>query len=142
MKHRNPRRRLGILAAVAILMFSALPTVAAHAALQPVSKISVVNNGGYVFSFQVQWLSGDDGNWHTADWNSGNYPIDQTRTSPPLSEIGVPSDALAVTPYGSAVLGTSGQGHGFVQFDPSSSNVATYSATGTTFVGFDIKLIS
>ena len=142
MKHRNLRRRMGVLAAAAILLFSALPAVAANAALQTVSKISVVNDGGYVFSFQVQWLSGDDGLWHTASWNSGQYPIDQTRTTPPLSQIGVPDDALAVTPYGSAVLGTSGQGHGFVRYQPSSSNVATYRATGTTFIGFDISLIS
>jgi hypothetical protein len=142
MKHRNLRRRLGVLATAAMLLFSVLPAVAANAALQAVSKISVVNNGGYVFSFQVQWLSGDDGTWHTADWNSGQYPINQTRTTPLLSQIGVPDDALAVTPYGSAVLGTSAQGHGFVRFTPSSSSVATYSATGTTFVGFDISLIS
>lgn len=142
MKKHNLLRRMGVVAAAAMMLFSALPAVAASAGLQAVSKISVVNNGGYVFSFQVQWLSGDDGTWHTADWNSGQYPINQTRTTPPLSQIGVPADALAVTPYGSAVLGTSGQGHGFVRFTPSSSNVATYRATGTTFVGFDISLIS
>jgi hypothetical protein len=142
MKHRNLRQRATVLAAAAMLFFTALPAVAAHAALQAVQKISVVNNGGYVFSFQVQWLSGEDGQWHTANWDSGKYPIDQTRTTPPLSQIGVPANALAVTPYGSAVLGTSGQGHGFVQFSPSSSNVATYKATGTTFIGFDISLIS
>ncbi|MEU4156533.1 hypothetical protein [Actinoplanes sp. NPDC026670] len=142
MKHHKLSKRMGVLAAAAMLMFSILPAVAANAAIQAVSKISVVNNGGYVFSFKVQWLSADDGTWHTTDWDSGQYPINQTRTTPLLSQIGVPADALAVTPYGSAVLGTSGQGHGFVRFAPKSSSVATYRATGTTFVGFDISLIS
>jgi hypothetical protein len=142
MKHRTMRRRLGVLATAAMLMFSALPAVAANAAMQAVSKISVVNNGAYVFSFKVQWLSADDGTWHTSDWNSGQYPINQTRTTPLLSQIGVPADALAVTPYGSAVAGTSAQGHGFVRFNASKSNVATYHATGTTFINFDISLIS
>lgn len=105
------------------------------------SSITVNNNGGYVFNFSVQWLDASDGQWHTSDWNSGNYPINQSRTSPPLAEIGVPADALAVTPYGHAVLGTSGQGHAFCTVDPS-GGTAIYTATGTTFIGFEITLQS
>jgi hypothetical protein len=109
--------------------------------MQEVSTITVNNMGGYVFNFSVQWLDPNDGNWHTTDWNSGNYPIDQSRTSPELGSIGVPGNALAVTPYGHAVLGSSGQGHAFVLYRPGSRNAATYNATGTTIIGFAITLV-
>ncbi len=105
------------------------------------SKITVNNNGGYVFNFSVQWLSASDGKWHTSDWNSGNYPINQAKTTPELGTIGVPEDALAVTPYGHAIAGRSGQGHGFVSYSPSGST-AVYKASGTTIIGFDIELQS
>jgi hypothetical protein len=109
--------------------------------MQQVSTITVNNMGGYVFNFSVQWLDPADGKWHTSNWNSGNYPIDQSRTSPELGSIGVPASALAVTPYGHAILGTSGQGHAFVTYSPGSSNAGTYNATGTTYINFDISLV-
>jgi hypothetical protein len=104
------------------------------------STITVNNMGGYVFNFSIQWLDANDGTWRTTEWNSGNYPIDQHRTSPELGSIGVPANALAVTPYGHAVLGSSGQGHAFVLYAPGASP-ASYNATGTTIIGFDIELI-
>src|SRR4051794_15060499 len=106
--------------------------------MQEVSKITVANEGGYVFNYSVQWID-SEGNWQTSDWNSGNYPIDQSRTTPELGSIGVPADAL-VTPHGHAILGDSGQGHAFVSYQPSSENVGTYEAKGTTLIGFEIKL--
>jgi hypothetical protein len=108
--------------------------------LQQVSYITVENKGGYVFNFSVQWL-GTDGNWHTTDWNSGNYPVQVSKTTPELGTIGVPPDALAVTPYGHAVLGTSGQGTPFVGYT-AGAGIAHYSAKGTTFIGFEIVLDS
>ncbi len=107
--------------------------------MRSVQKITVNNKGGYVFNFSVQWLS-SDGKWNTTNWNSGNYPVAQSRTTPPLEEIGVPDDALAVTPYGHAVAGTSGQGAPFVSF-AKNGQIATYDAVGTTFIGFAINLI-
>lgn len=107
--------------------------------MRQVQKITVFNRGAYVFNFSIQWLS-SDGNWHTTDWNSGNYPVAQSRTSPSLNEIGVPADALAVTPYGHAVAGKSGQGHAFVGI-ATNGQAATYEAVGTTLIGFDVKLI-
>lgn len=107
--------------------------------MQQCSKIAVSNMGGYVFNYSVQWLD-SNGNWNTSEWNSGNYPIDQTVTTPELGSIGVPTDALAVTVYGHAVLGSSGQGTPFVQYNPNVENVATYTAKGTTFIGFEIVL--
>jgi hypothetical protein len=107
--------------------------------MRKVQKISVINKGAYVFNFSVQWL-GTDGKWHTTSWNSGNYPVAQVMTTPPLNDIGVPADALAVTPYGHAVLGTSGQGTPFVGF-AANDQIATYEATGTTIIGFAITLI-
>jgi hypothetical protein len=107
--------------------------------MRQVQKITVNNKGGYVFNFSIQWL-GSDGKWTTSDWNSGNYPVAQSRTSPPFDTIGVPSDALAVTPYGHAVAGTSGQGSPFVGY-AANGQIATYDAVGTTFIGFAINLI-
>ncbi|GAB7215883.1 hypothetical protein [Dickeya oryzae] len=107
--------------------------------MRQVQKITVNNKGAYVFNFSVQWL-GSDGKWNTTEWNSGNYPVAQSRTTPPLDEIGVPADALAVTPYGHAVLGSSGQGHAFVAL-AKNGQIATYDAVGTTIIGFDIQLI-
>lgn len=107
--------------------------------MRQVQKITVINKGAYVFNFSVQWL-GADGKWVTSDWNSGNYPVAQVRTTPPLSDIGVPSDALAVTVYGHAVAGSSGQGTPFVAYAPN-GQIATYEAVGTTIIGFAINLV-
>jgi hypothetical protein len=107
--------------------------------MRAVEKITVVNQGAYVFNFSVQWLS-SDGKWNTSEWNSGNYPVGQSRTTPSLASIGVPADALAVTPYGHAVAGTSGQGAPFVA-SAANGQIATYQATGTTFINFAITLI-
>lgn len=107
--------------------------------MRSVEKITVNNKGAYVFNFSIQWLS-SDGKWNTTEWNSGNYPVAQSRTTPPLNTIGVPDDALAVTPYGHAVAGTSGQGTPFVAF-AENGQIATYDAVGTTYIGFAINLI-
>ena len=61
--------------------------------MRPIQKITVNNKGAYVFNFSVQWLS-SDGHWHTSEWDSGNYPVAQSRTTPPLETIGVPDNAL------------------------------------------------
>ena len=108
--------------------------------MQQVSKIAVNNAGGYVFNFSVQWLDPSTGMWNTSNWNSGNYPIDQSRASPDLGSLGVPSGAW-VTPYGHAILGTSGQGTPFVVYQPGLQTVGTYNATGTTFINFAITLV-
>ena len=107
--------------------------------MRPVQKITVNNKGGYVFNFSVQWL-GSDGRWVTSEWNSGNYPVATSRTTPDLNTIGVPANALAVTVYGHAVAGTSGQGTPFVAF-AANGQIATYDAVGTTVIGFAINLI-
>ena len=107
--------------------------------MRPVQKITVNNKGGYVFNFSVQWLD-SNGKWNTTGWNSGNYPVAQSVTTPPLETIGVTADALAVTVYGHAVLGTSGQGTPFVAF-AQNGQIATYDAVGTTYIGFAINLI-
>lgn len=107
--------------------------------MRQIQKITVNNKGGYVFNFSVQWL-GSDGKWTTSNWNSGNYPVAQSKTTPDLNTIGVPADALAVTVYGHAVAGSSAQGTPFVAFAPN-GQIATYDAVGTTIIGFAINLI-
>jgi len=107
--------------------------------MRPIQKITVNNKGAYVFNFSVRWL-GADGEWGTSEWNSGNYIVGQSRTTPALETIGVPADAAAVTVYGHAVLGTSGQGTPFVGY-AANGQIATYDAVGTTFIGFAVNLI-
>ena len=95
-----------------------------------VQYIACVNNAGFVMNFSVQWLS-SDGTWQTSTWNSGNYPINQSQKSPDLASIGVPGDALAVTPVVNAVLGGSHQGTPFAGYQPN-GQTATYEVQGTT----------
>jgi hypothetical protein len=144
-------RGWGLLVAALLVSLSPLPASAAvrggaavsgAQAAARVSKIAVVNHGGYVFHFKILWMD-DDFGWHDTakGWDSGKYPVGQTRTSPSLAELGVPEDAFAVAPYGWAVAGKSGFGEKPVRFDPRSGAVATYQATGTTLIGFKISLI-
>ncbi|HJT29067.1 MAG TPA: hypothetical protein VJ784_16765 [Pyrinomonadaceae bacterium] len=107
--------------------------------MRPVQKITVNNKGGYAFNFSVQWVD-DSGHWITSAWNSGNYTVGFSRTTPDLNTIGVPDDALAVAVYGHAVLGRSAQGTPFVAF-ARNDQIATYDAVGTTIIGFAINLI-
>ncbi len=103
-----------------------------------VQKIACVNNAGFVMNFQIQYLDAD-GAQHLTDWNSGNYPINQTGTSPDLESIGVPANALAVTPYVNAILGKSNTGNPEVTY-AANGQTATYTVTGTTLI-FSVTLI-
>jgi len=103
-----------------------------------VEKISCTNNAGFVMNFSIQWL-GADGVWTTAEWNSGNYPINQTRTSPDLASIGVPKDALAVSPYVHAILGNHESGKPYVNY-ANNGQVGSYEVKGTT-LNYSVALI-
>ena len=92
--------------------------------------ISCVNQGAFVISFSIMWLD-QNGNWNTSSWNSGSYDINQTRTSPDLSTIGVASDAIIVEPLVHAVAGANGVGNSGVTYS-TAGNTATYLVTGTT----------
>ena len=63
--------------------------------MKKVQKISCVNNAAFSMNFSIRWLD-EEGRWNTSEWNSGNYPINKSRTSPDLSSIGIPDDALGV----------------------------------------------
>jgi len=104
-----------------------------------VQKVSCTNNAGFVMNFSIRWLDGD-GNWNTSSWNSGNYPIDQTRTSPDLASIGIPDSALGVTPYVHAILGDHNSGSPLVGYE-ANGQTAVYEVKGTT-LDFSVKLIS
>ncbi|MDK2662153.1 hypothetical protein [Cupriavidus consociatus] len=104
-----------------------------------VQKITVKNKTGYVFCFSVQWQS-SDGTWHTTTKSSSDYPATQSRTLA-LDEIGVPADAVAVTPYGHTVDPKLGhvQGTPHVTF-ASNDRIAIYEATVTPREGLKITL--
>lgn len=106
--------------------------------MRQVEKIACTNNAGFVMNFSIRWLD-SSGEWKTSAWNSGNYPIDQTRTSPDLGTIGVPNDALAITPYVHAILGKSESGGPLVGY-AADDQVATYEVKGTT-LSYSVDLI-
>ncbi len=98
--------------------------------MRPVERIGCVNNGIFVMNFSIQWID-SSGKWQTSQWNSGNFEWGQYRASPPLASIGVPSNAIGVTPYVNAVLGKSKQGQPLVQ-QSDNGRLAAYLVTGTT----------
>jgi hypothetical protein len=98
--------------------------------MQTVSKVTCNNNGGFVMKFRVFWKDGASG------WTN-TFPIDQSATIdlttlniPKWSEVGVEAHAE---------LGEDKHCHDYVQYDPDSSNNATYRVSGTT-LDIDIKL--
>jgi len=104
--------------------------------MRQVERIGVLNNGIFIANFSVQWLD-SSGRWNTSTWNSGNFDNGLYRVSPPLSSIGVPGDAIGVTPYVSAILGKSNRGDPLVQ-PANNGRLAAYEVTGTT-LNFDVN---
>ena len=98
--------------------------------MRQVERIGVLNSGIFVANFSVQWLD-STGRWNTSAWNSGNFDNGLYRVSPPLSSIGVPGDAIGVTPYVSAILGKNNRGDPLVQ-SANNGRLAAYEVTGTT----------
>ncbi|MEB3882373.1 hypothetical protein [Lyngbya sp. CCY1209] len=86
--------------------------------MNQVQKICCVNNAGLIIHFSIRWQD-SYGNWNNTSWNSGNYLINQTRTSPDLMAIGVPVQAIAITPYVHAVFGKKKMGIPSVEYQPS-----------------------
>ncbi|MGF9563843.1 hypothetical protein AAIH70_10045 [Neorhizobium sp. BT27B] len=97
---------------------------------QPITKIYVVNNAGFVLNFEIRWSDGK-GHWFTVDWNSGNYPINQTRETPDLGTLGVPNNA-PVNVKVHAVAGKENDGDESVTYVAGSTGTATYTVAGTT----------
>jgi FAD/FMN-containing dehydrogenase len=98
--------------------------------ISQVERIGCANHGIFVMSFTIQWLD-DQGAWHTSNWNSGNFEWGQYVVSPPLSSIGVPTNALAVTPYVQAVLGKTARATPVVR-NANNGRLAAYDVNGTT----------
>ncbi|HEY0604469.1 MAG TPA: hypothetical protein VGD58_16220 [Herpetosiphonaceae bacterium] len=95
-----------------------------------IAKIACTNNAAFVMNFSIRWLD-HAGNWHLSEWNSGDYAINQTRTSPDLISIDVPSDARAIAPYVHALLGEHRTGAPMVSYS-ANNQVAAYEVKGTT----------
>jgi hypothetical protein len=104
-----------------------------------VQKIACINNSGFVMNFSIRWQD-THGNWNITSWNSGNYLINETRTSPDLKEIGVnPITAVLVTPYVEAVLGKHESGSPCLEYQPNGV-IGTYQVKGTT-LNYNVELI-
>ncbi|HSC67946.1 MAG TPA: cholesterol oxidase substrate-binding domain-containing protein [Cellvibrio sp.] len=107
--------------------------------MNQVQKITVINKGAYIFNFSVQWLEAS-GKWITSKWNSGNYLLGSSCTTPLLNEIGVPADAVAIAVFGHAEAGSSGQGVPFVSY-AANDCTAVYEAVGSPYIGFAINFV-
>lgn len=95
-----------------------------------VQYIACTNNAGFRMDFQIQFTM-DGQHWATLDWNSGKYDIDQTRTSPDLSSIGVPTNAAGVRPVVHAEAGKTESGSPPVTYS-ANGQTATYEVRGVT----------
>lgn len=98
--------------------------------MKQVERIGCLNNGIFVMNFSIQWLD-SAGQWHTSDWNSGNFENGLYKVSPSLALLGIPADAIGVAPYVSAVAGIQNQGAPLVQ-STHNGRLAAYEVTGTT----------
>jgi hypothetical protein len=105
-------------------------------AAMEVQKIACVNNAGFVMNFQVAYLD-EDGNTQVTD-NSGNYPIDQTRTID-LAGAGIEEGSF-MWPHVHAVLGITKDGEPKVKY-AKNGHVGTYEVKGTTLI-YSVNLIS
>ena len=104
-----------------------------------VQRITCINNAGFVMNFSIRWQDINE-NWNITQWNSGNYPINETRTSPDLETIGVnPIYVVAVTPYVQAIAGNHKSGSPSVEYQPN-DRTATYQVKGTT-LDYSVGLI-
>ena len=103
-----------------------------------VQTIACVNNAGFVMSFGVEILDIDHGIEETINnLDSGNYPIDQTR-SIDLSSTGIAEGTL-VRPQVHAVWGDTNHGDRWVQYTKN-GQTATFAVSGTT-LNYSVNLI-
>jgi FAD/FMN-containing dehydrogenase len=91
--------------------------------MKAVERIGCLNRGWSRINFSIQWLD-PSGRWQTSAWNSGNFENGAFRVSPSLSSLGVPEDAIGVTPYVVAALGASGRGAPLVKPDRNDKTAA------------------
>lgn len=105
--------------------------------MKNVDRIACNNNAWFVMNFSIQWKT-PDGNWHTSEWNSGNYKKGDVKVSPSLSAVvGVPDDAVEVRPYVKAILGKSESGQALSP--ASDGQMVAYDVSGTT-LNFSVEL--
>lgn len=102
-----------------------------------VQKIACINAAGFVMNFSVCYLD-ENGHEQVCPKNSGNYPIDQTKTID-LIDQGVPVGAW-VWPKVHAVAGLTHDGDKKVKYEPN-GQTATYNVHGTT-LSYGVNLVS
>ncbi|MFI6792503.1 hypothetical protein ACIBG4_34765 [Nonomuraea sp. NPDC050383] len=103
-----------------------------------VENIACVNNAGFVMYFNVEFLDPNTGQFAESPPDTGNYPINQTRTIP-LDSTQVPVGA-SVRPRVHADGGENESGDTLVQY-AQNGQTATYEVQGTT-LDYTVKLIS
>lgn len=101
-------------------------TIGCYACDKPtvdVSRITCINNGGFVQKFRVLWDGG------AGDWTS-NYPNPQSATID-LKGLNIPAQARVWIEV-DVVLGKKKQSPDSVIYNPTSENAAVYRTTGAT----------
>lgn len=91
--------------------------------MQKVSRITCINNGGFVMKFRVKWNDEESG------WTD-EYDTRQSKTFD-LTTLNIPSGA-GVRPEVQAEAGKSRTAGHTVEYDPDSGGVATWVVSGTT----------
>jgi hypothetical protein len=136
---------LGIAGATALQMRegtahadSAISTMPKESQIQTVQTVACVNDAGFVMNFDIEMLDLNTGNITLIPGkNSGNYPIDQTR-SIDLSSAGIDEGTL-VRPLVNAVLGKTLSGDKFARYSHN-GQAATWEVRGTT-LNYSVTLI-
>ena len=100
-----------------------------------VQKIACVNDAGFVMNFELRFIDPSTGQWVGAA-NSGNYPIDQTRTIDGQT-LNLPAGGHML-PEVHAILGETKAGLE-VEYQPN-GQTATYDVRGGTLT-YSVSLI-
>ena len=88
-----------------------------------VSRITCINNGGFIQKFRVLWDGG------ASDWSS-KYPNPKSATID-LNRLNIPAPTRVWIEV-DAVLGKTKQSSDYVIYNPDNDNAAVYRTTGTT----------
>lgn len=98
-------------------------------AMQPIGKMSLKNQGGFVVRIMFTWLD-DNGEKHLSSGHSSDITLGFTQTVDP-GDLGVPDGAI-VSMYAFVVWGKDNEAKRAFIYQKGNSQTAHYSISGTT----------
>ncbi len=105
-------------------------------AMREVQKITCENAARFVMNFAIQYIDPDTGETKTTS-DSGNYPIDQSRTLDG-AELDIPEGAI-MWPRVHAIAGSTQDGNNKVKYSKN-GHVGTYDVKGATLT-YSVDLV-